>query len=244
MKQVVLSILCTLLYVSLFAQQVVFEVTPNPMESSFISDLSNLNESQICYARIKNTSGQKKNLRWVIEAVKAPKNWRFSVCDQNNCYHTFNHTNVDLSNGYPNKPLVLMPGDTSRLWLNVFPNGMEGKAEVKVHLYDINNGNSAIATALFKVTIEADAPLTVTERGRLRITPNPVTDYMYLTNNTFVRQLWVSNILGKRVKVFDISTEGRYDVSDLPDGMYLVSMIDASQKTVKTVRVSKRAIRP
>ena len=48
----------------------------------------------------------------------------------------------------------------------------------------------------------------------------------------------------RKVKIFDTISNGKYDISDLPDGMYLVSMVDGSQKIVKTVRISKRSIRP
>jgi hypothetical protein len=92
--------------------------------------------------------------------------------------------------------------------------------------------------------MEGLSPLTEQEKSRLRIYPNPVTDYMTVTRNTFIRQLWVSNILGKRVKTFNTNANGKYDVSDLPDGIYLVSMVDGAKKVVRTVRMSKRSIRP
>ena len=243
MKQAILSIFCVL-YTFALRAQVVFEVNPNSFESTFAVDLSNLNDPQVCYARVKNTSGQKKSLRWAIDVAEAPKGWKFSVCDQNNCYYTFNTTNVNLSDGYPNMPVILMPGDTSRLLLNVFHAGTSGTAEVRLNLYDLSAPSFILNSICYNVTIKEATPLTEAERNRLRIYPNPVSDYMTLTNNNFVKQLWISNILGKRVKIFDTISNGKYDISDLPDGMYLVSMVDGSQKIVKTVRISKRSIRP
>ena len=51
-------------------------------------------------------------------------------------------------------------------------------------------------------------------------------------------------MLGKRVRTFDTSFGNKYDIADLPEGIYLVSMVDANRKVVKTVRISKRGIRP
>lgn len=244
MKQIILSFLFAIFCLGLKAQQNTFEIIPNPSDNSFFVDWNDLYETQTCTTRVKNTSGQKKTLRWAIEVINAPAGWKFSACDQNDCYHSFNNSNVDLSDGYPNAPVVLLPGDTSRLWLNVFPAGKTGTAEVRINLYDMGNPTSPLNAAIYKVTISEATPLTEAERSRLRIFPNPVSDYMTLTSNTFVKQLRVSNILGKQLRTFDANPAGRYDISDLPDGMYLVSMVDANHKIVKTVRVSKRGIRP
>ena len=74
--------------------------------------------------------------------------------------------------------------------------------------------------------------------------PNPTANAISITRNPYVKQLYVSNILGKRVKIFNAYSNGKYDLSDLPDGIYLVSMVDSNRKVIKTVRVSKRNVRP
>ncbi len=244
MKQLLHTLFFLTFFVDLAAQQGTFEVTPTSSENSFFVDLNNLYEPQTCYARVKNTSRQKKNLRWAIEVVSAPKGWKFAVCDQNDCYHSFNSTNVNLSGGYPYAPVVLLPDDTSRLWLNVFPAGKTGTAEVRINLFDMDKPTAALNSASYRVTIAETPALTETEKSKLRIFPTPVTDVMLLTNNTFVKQLRVSNILGKQLRTFDTHPQGRYDIGELPDGMYLVSMLDADNKIVKTVRVTKRSARP
>ncbi|MBI5916203.1 MAG: T9SS type A sorting domain-containing protein [Bacteroidetes bacterium] len=243
MKQALLFFLSTFLC-SHLAAQVDFEVTPNPYENSIEFDLSNTYDYTVCRVRVKNTSGQVASLRWEIQVDEAPDGWRFSVCDQNTCYFTTNTTNVDAYDKTPNAPVFVLPGDTSRLELNIFPIGQAGTASVKVHLYDMGNPKALLNSACYNVTIEGLSPVTEVDKSRLRIYPNPVADYLTITKNTFVKQLWVSNILGKRVRTFDTSFGNKYDVSDLPDGIYLVSMVDANRKVVKTVRVSKRGIRP
>jgi hypothetical protein len=243
MKQAILFAILFIFSLGARSQQGL-DVSPNPYESVVSFDLSDLTNFQTCRTTTKNTTSKPLNLRWAIEVADAPEGWKFSVCDRNTCYYTSNTTNVDLSDKYPNWPVLLAPGDTARLDLNIFPFGTAGHADVKIHLYDLANPNALLNSACFNVSMEGLSPLTEQEKSRLRIYPNPVTDYMTVTRNTFIRQLWVSNILGKRVKTFNTNANGKYDVSDLPDGIYLVSMVDGAKKVVRTVRMSKRSIRP
>ncbi len=244
MKQALFILIAFLLCGHCLSAQSDLEVTPAPWENTIEFDLSNTYDYTPCQARLKNNSRQPINLRWEIIVDAAPDGWRFSVCDQNTCYFTTNTTNVDFYDRIPYAPVILMPGDTARLKLNVYPIGHAGTANVRINLYDLTNPKVLLNTAYYFVTIEGLTPLTEADKGRLRIYPNPVTDYLTLTRNTFVKQLWVSNVLGKRVRTFDTAFGNKYDIADLPDGIYLVSMVDASLRVVKTVRISKRSIRP
>lgn len=78
----------------------------------------------------------------------------------------------------------------------------------------------------------------------LRIYPNPTMEYISVTDNSEVAYLYVYNIIGRRVKDFPVFSGVRYSLRDLPDGMYLVSMVDAEGKVLKTVRTSKMMPRP
>lgn len=243
MKQAVLTAVFALLCWCAQAQ-VELDVTPNPLERAVEFDLSSLHGDETFRVWVKNSSNRMASLRWEIAVDEAPANWRFSVCDQNTCYFTTNTTNVDLYDNVPNAPVLVPPGDSAKLELNVFPIGTAGTANVRINLYDMANPRSPLNTANFNVTIEGITELTELDKGRLRVYPNPVSDYLTITKNSFVKQLWVANILGKRVKTFDTAYTSRYDMSDLPDGIYLVSMVDASRKVIKTVRINKRSIRP
>lgn len=78
----------------------------------------------------------------------------------------------------------------------------------------------------------------------LRIYPNPTTEYISVTDNSKVAYLYVYNIIGRRVKSFPVFEEGQYSLRDLPDGMYLIGMVDAQGRILKTVRTSKSVPRP
>ncbi|MBI5916204.1 MAG: T9SS type A sorting domain-containing protein [Bacteroidetes bacterium] len=78
----------------------------------------------------------------------------------------------------------------------------------------------------------------------LRAYPNPTLGQFSITNNPLVKKVVLFNILGKQVKSFQHMNGNQYDISGVPDGLYLVSMLDAKGQTLKTVRMTKRAIRP
>ena len=142
-------------------------------------------------------------------------------------------------------PVELMPGDTSRLDLYYKPNGVKGCCSPYINLRDFDNPGNVLATALYDVCID-DVTTSVTEQEKasLKVYPNPTADYISISTNDFVEELWISNILGKRVRNFKTNVGNSYDLSMLPDGIYLVSMVDKDNKVMKTVRISKRAIRP
>lgn len=244
MKQAVLVFFGIFLIGWRLAAQSDLEVSPSPLESTVVFDLSNTYDDHTFHVRLKNNSRQTMSIRWEVIVDESPEDWRFSVCDLNTCYFTTNTTNVDLYDRLPYAPVILMPGDTAKLDLNVFPIGQAGNANVHINLYDLNNQRALINTADYFVTIDGLSALTEADKNKLRVYPNPVTDYLTITRNTFVKQIWVSNVLGKRVRTFDTSFGNKYDISDLPDGIYLISMVDANRKVVKTVRISKRGIRP
>lgn len=74
----------------------------------------------------------------------------------------------------------------------------------------------------------------------IKIFPNPATDYIELSQNDKVSQVVVFNLVGKEMRRFDAGDGTRYNVSDLPKGLYLVQLVDRTGQTIVTQRVSKR----
>lgn len=82
--------------------------------------------------------------------------------------------------------------------------------------------------------------LQFTGNPTIKIFPNPASDYIELTDNEKIGKIVVFNLVGKEMKRFDASNGQRYNISELPKGMYLVQLLDKSGQTVVTQRVSKR----
>jgi hypothetical protein len=80
--------------------------------------------------------------------------------------------------------------------------------------------------------------------NQIRLFPNPATEFVILydeTNN--VEQLIFLNIVGKQVKQFKVSEGMRYQLGDLPDGIYLVRILSHQGNLIKTIRISKLKIK-
>jgi len=76
---------------------------------------------------------------------------------------------------------------------------------------------------------------------KISVYPNPATDYISINKDENVRDIAIFNLVGRKLKTFqDVKKDEHYDVSDLPNGMYLVQVIDTNKKIATTQRISKR----
>lgn len=78
------------------------------------------------------------------------------------------------------------------------------------------------------------------ENPTIKIFPNPATDYIELSQNDKVARIVVFNLVGKELKRFEANDGQRYNISELPKGLYLVQLLDKNDQTIVTQRVSKR----
>lgn len=76
---------------------------------------------------------------------------------------------------------------------------------------------------------------------KISVYPNPATNYISVNKDENVKQISIFNLVGRKLKSFsDVNKDQHYDVTDLPNGMYLVQVIDNSNKIITTQRISKR----
>ena len=82
-----------------------------------------------------------------------------------------------------------------------------------------------------------------TELGQpnISIYPNPATNFISIDKDENVKSITVFNLVGKEMKLFqNVQKNEQYDVSTLPNGMYLVQVTDYNNKVITTQRISKR----
>ncbi len=92
-------------------------------------------------------------------------------------------------------------------------------------------------------TAPAQKPVTQPANNRVKrisVYPNPASDYFALTDATNVNQIFVFNILGRKVRSFKIENHNKYNISELPRGRYLVQLVDSNNKIVTTQRLNKK----
>lgn len=76
--------------------------------------------------------------------------------------------------------------------------------------------------------------------SKISIFPNPTTEFISVANDKNVKQITIFNLVGRKMKTFEAKSGERYDVSTLPNGMYLVQLRDHNLKVITTQRISKR----
>lgn len=73
------------------------------------------------------------------------------------------------------------------------------------------------------------------------IYPNPAVDFISIEHNSeSVRSLQIRNIVGAMVAEFELRPDGRYDLSHLARGLYLVQVLDGQDQLVATRRLKKQ----
>jgi Secretion system C-terminal sorting domain len=76
---------------------------------------------------------------------------------------------------------------------------------------------------------------------QISIFPNPATEYIRLSDDESVRSVSISNMLGRKIRTFDVSKADHYDIADLPNGLYLIQIIGKNNKVLTTQRLTKKS---
>lgn len=226
------------------AAQPMLSVT-HPEDQVFQVNLDDHNQDLQLRAEVTNTTGDTLRLLWTRYEMDHPSAWQTQVCDLVACYNPDINTNYDPENNYV-EPIVLAPGRSLTLTLHVLPNGTSGAGIYDLDLSLLEDPNNVFETVVFRTTVQnSAAALSPAEIARhIRLFPNPATEYMELTNSEPVDQVVIYNILGRQVRAFRAAEEKRYYLTGLPDGMYLVSLVNNRDGILRTMRLSKRSFRP
>ncbi len=71
--------------------------------------------------------------------------------------------------------------------------------------------------------------------------PNPASDFITVTNDDVVKNIFVFNMVGRKIKTFDIVKGERYEITDLPDGLYVIQLISRNNKVMTSQRLTKKS---
>ena len=73
----------------------------------------------------------------------------------------------------------------------------------------------------------------------LKVFPNPATECFQLTDkNDSVDQINIYNIVGKKMKTFEVEDDKKYYLNQFPKGMYLVQLVGHNNKVISTQRLN------
>lgn len=84
-------------------------------------------------------------------------------------------------------------------------------------------------------------PVPVQTPTTVKVYPNPTINSFRVQTDKEFRKVEVYTVLGKKIKEFtQVSSSDIFQINDLSRGMYLISILDADNKVLKTVRLSKQ----
>jgi hypothetical protein len=207
-----------------------------------------LNQKFDCHISVTNNTNEVINLKWVREVVDCQTEWKTQICDNIQCYSNIVSSNIDPTIQL-DIPYTLNPGETDPdFYVKFSPTGVAGCCTVKVNFSKVENPDSILATATFKMSInqpncfalsteEADAV------AAIQAYPNPSLGTFALTENPLVRQVRVFNVLGEQVASFQHSNGHTHDISALPDGLYVLGLLNAQGELLKSVRLTRQSVR-
>lgn len=71
--------------------------------------------------------------------------------------------------------------------------------------------------------------------------PNPATEFITVNNEEAVKTIHIFNFTGRKMKNFEVVKGDRYEVADLPNGLYFVQLIGRNNKVLATQRLTKKS---
>ncbi|GJM33569.1 MAG: hypothetical protein DHS20C18_25700 [Saprospiraceae bacterium] len=184
---------------------------------------------------IQNVSNQTIALKWTKYVLDLPPVWEAEVYDKELCYLPNAYTNYDP--GYFEAPVELIPGESFDLVLHVLTHGKAGVGAFEFPISLINQPDEVLETVTFyPQVIEQE----VQRSASLKLYPNPAEDYFRISGDEHITKLMLYNSIGQPVRQYTAVPGQRYDISDLPEGLYLLGLLDQKGETKKTLRLMKR----
>ena len=178
--------------------------------------------------RVFNPGPKPVRARWIREVVELPAGWHVSVSDgeRENSYRV-DSAEFEIP-AYGSAPITPHVSAASG----------RGDVQVTVRVVSLDDRrNDALSTFRFEQADRRRSARAAT------LYPNPGDDEFRIDSALPIANVTLTNMLGRIVKTFPGGLD-RFDVSDLPNGVYLVGMTGADGRIIKTLRFSKRTARP
>jgi hypothetical protein len=184
-------------------------------------------------AIFRNTSNSTKKFAWKRTIIAMTSGWQSNVCDGRGCLGAQFNESIEQ--------IDVAPNSTSILDVNVRPNRTPGSATIEVKVYEVGNEANAVTGRYLFTTTTATKESGKNNSG-VRIFPNPATDFFSIQDDyDIVERVVVYNMIGRVMKNYSTNSNNgnRYTLNDLPEGLYVIRLLNAKGGTVKTIRLNK-----
>lgn len=245
MKASLLFILVLGFGFSLAGQQAL-SIEPANIRKQISITANDVSHEEVFKVEIENLSGRRLRLRWDKIVVYQPYAWESQICDKEASYPPSVTSNYDPFQGVL-APVVLEAEESFDLFFTISPYNTTGQSKVEIVFRDIDRPDNILGAASFQISLtDAEDTAKLAELGgRIKVYPNPVHDRFFLTNTPELGRIDVYNTLGRKVRSFDNPQPGdSFLAGDLPQGVYLLHLVDRNGKVVRTLRLLRRDFRP
>ncbi|MEM9261534.1 MAG: T9SS type A sorting domain-containing protein [Bacteroidota bacterium] len=253
-----LLLLFSLFSMFAFAQSSALRVEPSNVVKEVVVDDLEENYQDITNITVTNTS--RRSIQLVPQQVvkNKPSAWRYGTFSRKKVTSPYVMAEASEDN---RRPVRLAPGQSASFYLVLQPDGISGEGTVQIRFSDLTVPGRVLASASFSTKIlrrpkvNAQQPPKLSQENTListsgrptpttvRLFPNPARDRFFVEAppGTKLGRVEVSNTLGKRLLQFENKPgPNGYEIEDLPDGLYLISIYDAQGKKLKTLRLLHR----
>ncbi len=177
---------------------------------------------------IVNHKSTKLSMTWYLDTNTFLKAWDYSLCDFGNCF-------VGIPSGHQMDSISI--GSSGFLKLNFSPQGIAGKGEVRMIIYETSNP-SVKDTILFSFNVAKLAGIKEIANAPFCIYPNPANTSVNLTfDPNKIAQIYIYSLEGKEAMKLQPNMSGIIDVSTLAAGTYIVSIIDKQNHSYRNTLI-------
>ena len=231
MKHLLLILVIANIFILRGQSQATLTITPGIVNSTVHPDSFEIRGK----ATLKNTSSQIKRVVWQRNIVSMTNGWQSLVCDINQCWTSGVSASPDT--------IVLAANGTSNLDAYIRPNQISGSATIELKATEVGNSTNSV-TGRYLFTTTTNTREVSKSSNSFKIYPNPTTDYFMLNDDgDVVSRVVIYNIIGRQVRSYNVVDNYKYSVNDLPEGIYIVRLLNNSGNTVKTIRLNKSKIK-
>ncbi|TXF83358.1 T9SS type A sorting domain-containing protein [Neolewinella aurantiaca] len=233
-----------------FAQQSVLRVEPANVAKDVVVDDLDKDYQDITTITVTNTGSGTVQLTKKQVVIGKPRPWKYGTFSQGSPLV------LSAANQESSRPVSLRPGASATFQVVLEPAGIAGDGRVEVQFFDLSNPGNMLGKATVTAEIiqrSGSSPSTSGQGGgnfssrpvptSVNLFPNPARERFFVEAppGTKIGRVEVSNALGNRLRKYD-RPDGKqgYDVEDLPDGLYLISIYDDKGKKLKTLRLLHR----
>ncbi len=235
------------------AQRNVLRVEPANVAKDVVVDDLDKDYQDITTITVTNNGSQTLQLIKKQVVIGKPRAWRYGTFSRRNQSSAY----VIAQANRNGRPVTVRPGESASFQVVLEPAGVTGDGRVEVQFFDSSNpgkilGKATVTAEIIQRSSGGASNPASSGSGNfssrpvptsVNLFPNPARERFFVEAPPGIKigRVEVSNALGNRLRKYD-RPDGKqgYDVENLPDGLYLISIYDDKGKKLKTLRLLHR----